>query len=326
VWQPGKLEAVGWVAGKPVARHQLETTGEAVKLRLTPITGPGGAIASGSDVIIVDVEALDAQDRRVPTFYGRVDFLTDGPVTWRGGYNSGRIKSTNHTWLELECGINRVVLRTNRQAGTMKLTATSKGLADGTCSVPVQGFDAAGGWTVAMPVPPTPPALVELPVPAADDGPAVSAGGGPAKQAKLIKGASYSGPGEKIAFRTARKGAGLYTDHGEKLAELPDRLKGAEMICLPNADWNYSAVDLLQFEAKKDLTIYIMHDDRLAAEKMDWLKNDFTDSGIDIKGGENRKWSLYQRNVNKGDTVLLGSNCESKGEKRWMMVVFCVPR
>jgi len=325
-WQPGKLEAIGWVAGKPVARHQLETTGVAVKLRLTPVTGPGGAMASGSDVIIVDVEALDAQDRRVPTFYGRVDFAAGGPVTWRGGYNSGRIQSTNHTWLELECGINRVVLRTNRQAGTMTLTASSQGLANGTCSVPVQAFDAKGGWTASLPVMPSPPALVELPVPIADDGPVAPPAGGPAKQARLIKAASYSGPGEKIAFRSARKGEELYTDHAEKLAEFPNRLAGAEMICMPNADWNYSAVDLLQFEARQDLTIYIMHDDRLAGEKMDWLKNDFTASGINIDGGENRKWSLYQRNVNKGDTVLLGSNSQNKGEKRWMMVVFCVPR
>jgi len=76
---------------------------------------PGGLLArDGSDIALFDAEALDAQGQRCPTVEQRVDFTFTGPGRWRGGYDSGKIDSTNNLWVDLEAGINRVAVRAGR--------------------------------------------------------------------------------------------------------------------------------------------------------------------------------------------------------------------
>jgi beta-galactosidase len=57
-----------------------------------------------------------------------VDFKLEGPAIWRGGYNSGKTNSVNNLWLDTECGINRVAIRSTLTAGKIILTATRAGL------------------------------------------------------------------------------------------------------------------------------------------------------------------------------------------------------
>jgi beta-galactosidase len=92
------------------------------------MVGPRGLQADGRDVALIDVEVVDAQGRRCPTDDDRVDFAITGPAVWRGGYNSGRIDSTNNLYLNTECGINRVSVRSTLSAGTIIVTASRSGL------------------------------------------------------------------------------------------------------------------------------------------------------------------------------------------------------
>jgi beta-galactosidase len=124
----GKITAVAKAGGKMVAQDEIETVGEPKKLKLTPHVSPHGLQADGADVAFFDVEAVDAQGRRCPTDEARVDFKLDGPALWRGGYNSGKINSVNNLWLDTECGVNRVALRSTLTPGTITLTATRDGL------------------------------------------------------------------------------------------------------------------------------------------------------------------------------------------------------
>ena len=57
-----------------------------------------------------------------------MDFKLDGAAIWRGGYNSGKINSVNNLWLDTECGVNRVAIRSTLTPGTVTLTATRDGL------------------------------------------------------------------------------------------------------------------------------------------------------------------------------------------------------
>ena len=114
-------------------------------IRLTPIVGPGGLHADGADVALFDVEVVDAQGRRCPTDEGRIDFAVSGPGVWRGGYNSGIVDSTNNLYLNTECGINRVAIRSTRTAGAITLTATHKGLAMGKVTVDSIPVTVVGG-------------------------------------------------------------------------------------------------------------------------------------------------------------------------------------
>ena len=63
-YRPGRVEAVGYRGGRVAVRTVLETTGPAADVRLT-----ASSLAlkrDGADVVVVDIEALDARGRFVP--------------------------------------------------------------------------------------------------------------------------------------------------------------------------------------------------------------------------------------------------------------------
>jgi beta-galactosidase len=144
-FEAGKISAVAKANGKIVAQHEIETTGAPVKIKLTPHVGPDGFLADGSDVAFFDIEVMDAQDRRCPTDEARVDFKLGGPAIWRGGYNGGKTNSVNNLYLDTECGINRVAIRSTLAPGTITLTASRDGLEPATAQVESKPVDIAGG-------------------------------------------------------------------------------------------------------------------------------------------------------------------------------------
>jgi beta-galactosidase len=127
-FEAGKISAVAKANSKIVTQDEIETAGAAKRIKLTLHTNPNGLQADGADVAFFDVEVVDAQGRRCPTDEARVDFKLDGPAIWRGGYNSGKTNSVNNLWLDTECGVNRVAIRSTLTPGTVTLTATRDGL------------------------------------------------------------------------------------------------------------------------------------------------------------------------------------------------------
>ena len=125
---PGSLKAVGRNEGKPVAQEELTTAGPPARIKLTPIAGPRGLQADGEDVALIDVEVVDAKGQRCPTDDARVDFALSGPGVWRGGYNSGKVDSTNNLYLNTEDGINRVSVRSTLSPGMITVSASRPGL------------------------------------------------------------------------------------------------------------------------------------------------------------------------------------------------------
>ena len=117
---PGSLKAVGRNAGKVVAAQELTTAGPPVAIKLTSTSARKGLQADGQDVAFIDFEVVDAKGQRCPTDDARVDFTISGPGIWRGGYNSGKIDSTNNLYLNTECGINRVAVRSTLKPGRLQ--------------------------------------------------------------------------------------------------------------------------------------------------------------------------------------------------------------
>ncbi|KRA58497.1 beta-galactosidase [Caulobacter sp. Root655] len=175
-WAPGTLRAVGRDAGGKVASSdEVVTTGPAVALRLTPHVSPLGWRADAADIALVDVEAVDAEGRRVPTALDLVKFDVSGPVEWRGGIAQGDSKAAAkptqapastpgnvatgaHTVdgvtsyagasrgddnyilsrdLPVEAGINRVALRSTLDAGKVTVSAQAEGLKPATLTLDV---------------------------------------------------------------------------------------------------------------------------------------------------------------------------------------------
>ena len=135
---PGSLKAVATSGGKVVAQHELQTAGDPAAIKLTLHTGPKGLQADGSDVALIDFEVVDAQGRRCPTDEARVDFDVSGPVIWRGGFNEAKLNTTNNKFLDTECGINRVAIRSTMTPGTITITAKRDGLKSATLTVESQ--------------------------------------------------------------------------------------------------------------------------------------------------------------------------------------------
>ena len=114
-------------------------------------TGPQGLQADGSDVALIDFEVVDAKGRRVPTDEARVDFTVTGPLVWRGGFNAAKLESTNNLFLDTECGINRVAIRSTLNPGTITVTATRKGLTSATVKIDSKLVEIIGGLTTVWP-------------------------------------------------------------------------------------------------------------------------------------------------------------------------------
>jgi len=148
---PGKISAVAQAGGKTVAQDEIETAGAASALKLTPHASPNGLQATGADVAFFDVEVVDAQGRRCPTDEARVDFKLAGPAIWRGGYNSGQPNSVNNLWLDTECGINRVAIRSTLTPGQITLTATRAGLEPATARLESLAANITSGLRLCIP-------------------------------------------------------------------------------------------------------------------------------------------------------------------------------
>ena len=127
-YQPGTLEAVARTAGKVVARHKIETTGEAVKLAAEADNSAWKA--DGQDLQHVRIVALDKKGRRVQTTAQEVTFSVEGNAEIVGVIN-GDIFSHEMTVgnkRSLYNGSCTVILRSSREAGPVTLTATAPNL------------------------------------------------------------------------------------------------------------------------------------------------------------------------------------------------------
>src|SRR5690606_37234546 len=131
-WEAGTLKAVTYDAqGKVLAEDTIQTAGRPARIQLTVQHAPEGLKADGADLALVTVEVVDAAGNRCPTALDTIDFDLSGPAEWRGGIAQGPNNYILSKTLPVECGINRVLIRSTAQAGEISLKATSSGLAAG---------------------------------------------------------------------------------------------------------------------------------------------------------------------------------------------------
>ena len=74
-----------------------------------------------------------------------------GPAIWRGGFNSAKLESTNNLFLDTECGINRVAIRSTLTPGTITLTATRDGLTPATVKIESRATEIKNGLRLTCP-------------------------------------------------------------------------------------------------------------------------------------------------------------------------------
>jgi beta-galactosidase len=325
-WEAGEIKAISYVGGKPVASQVKRTAGPPVAVRLTPMTGPGGLRADGSDVALVDVEAVDASGERCPTFQKQVEFELEGPAIWRGGYNSGKTNSINRDHLDLECGVNRVAVRAGRQSGLVTIRARCDGLKPASVTLFSNPFDVTNSFARTLPEIPE----VLLPkdgfdLAAADTMPPrgkLKSRAEAVQIGQFIQAFSYSGPREGVHIeRNLADGKQIYTDWDYTFTNLPGALIGADYVQVADADKLYNAVDLMQVAVKGGMVITVAHDDRLPRPA--WLTRQFspTDLTITIAG---RSMKIFQHRTKTEESLTLGSNAENAKLKSCNMYVVFV--
>ena len=117
-WEAGILQAVSRDdAGREVSNYRLQTVGEPAALKLTTIENPQGWQADGADLVLVQFEVVDREGRRCPLDNRMVSFTLEGPAEWRGGIAQGPDNYILSKTLPVECGVNRVLIRSTTKAG-----------------------------------------------------------------------------------------------------------------------------------------------------------------------------------------------------------------
>ena len=129
VYQPGKVEAVGWKDGQKVATQTVKTAGQTKKIKLSQEKGFGEG-----DLYYVDAALTDKKGVIVPTGSDEIIFSVKGPgeilavdagdPTCLTPFHSDSIKAFN--------GLASVIIKTKPGSkGKIVVTATSGGLKKG---------------------------------------------------------------------------------------------------------------------------------------------------------------------------------------------------
>ncbi|GAL88690.1 beta-galactosidase [Jejuia pallidilutea] len=313
-WETGEIKAEAFIDSELKTTQTKETAGEPEALKLTPITGPKGWLADGSDIALIDIEVVDAQGRRCPLAKGRVDFTISGPAIWRGGYNSGNPNSTNNLYLDIEAGINRVAVRSTLEAGNVTITATKAGILDANLELNSMAFEIKNGLTTMLPQvyenvlskEPLPAHTPEMPkyVP------------GIKNRSELFKKFSYTGDGKAMLRTNMHWGKKAYTDLEYNYTVLPKFLNGAEYVRTPNSDNRYWARDQLQFIAGKKMHIYVLHDDTVS--RPEFLLQDYNDTGDNVNMA-GVSMSVFHRLAEEGESIIMAGNSDGDAPENCRM-------
>lgn len=166
-WKAGTIKAVSYDAqNKKLAEAEIKTAGDPVGLKLTVQQDPKGLKADGADVALVQVEVVDAQGNRCPTALDMIDFKLDGKAEWRGGLAQGPDNYILAKSLPVECGVNRVIIRSTTEAGQILLNASAKGLKTATLQLKSVPVNVTEGLSLVMPDENLKPDLKRGPTPA----------------------------------------------------------------------------------------------------------------------------------------------------------------
>ena len=162
-YKPGTLEAVA----DDGSRYKIETADEPYQLKLTAIENPEGMKADGADMALFEVEILDKQGRRCPLDDRMIHFELWGEGKWIGGIGTRNNKemqrpddnrpdglldaaatknvSDNYVGamnLPVECGVNRVLVRSTVNAGNINISAYAEGVKPAYITVKTNAVDA----------------------------------------------------------------------------------------------------------------------------------------------------------------------------------------
>ena len=127
-YEPGKITAVARKDGKDYARHELETAGKPVRLKV--VAENADWKGAGMDLQYLRVYAIDSKGRVVPTAEGTVSFEVKGAARLiavdNGDHSSNDLFDGKQK--DLYEGFAMAILRANQTAGKVEVTVRCDGL------------------------------------------------------------------------------------------------------------------------------------------------------------------------------------------------------
>jgi beta-galactosidase len=269
-WEAGKVEAVGFdAAGKEIVRVAHETYGEPAAVRMKVIGHPDGLRADGSDMVLIETEAVDANGRRAPLAQNVIRYAVTGPANWRGGiWEEDVPKYANQKVLPVLNGIHRVFVRSTGKPGTIEITASSEGLKPATVQIKAHDAGIANGSTRALPA--TLPVTIEqeprygpdlAPAPPPPPGAFDNDDPGTSSTGEIVCSLTTAFPQGAAITSGAKDGAVIYKDRPWTFSGLPDYLVGTDYLRVANDDAAASAGEGVVFKIGKAGRVYVAYDD-----------------------------------------------------------------
>ncbi len=148
----GELKAVSYDLEKNIlSQDTLRTVGTPKSLRLNIMQNPVGFHADGADMILAEVEVLDANGLRCPLANDKIQFDVKGPIEFIGGIAQGPDNYSGSKILPVDCGVNRVLLRATRQTGNARITVSSGSLRMDSATILVKPVEVIKGLSTWIP-------------------------------------------------------------------------------------------------------------------------------------------------------------------------------
>lgn len=122
----GKLVAIARTDGKEVARHAIETTGKAVRLRIEEETKEWAA--DGMTLKYFNIYAVDSKGRVVPTATDEVSVSVSGTATFVALDNGDHYTNDlfrGVTTKQMQSGYMQCILRSTKKVGKVNVVVTS---------------------------------------------------------------------------------------------------------------------------------------------------------------------------------------------------------
>jgi beta-galactosidase len=142
-FQPGRLTAVATAGGRVVARDEISTAGPPHAITLTPDSRV--ITADGKSLSFLAVGVVDRSGVLVPDASSLIRFAVSGPGTLAGVDNGQQENAQSYQASSVPAlnGRALVIVRSTDRAGSIKVTATSPGLASASTKITSVAGDAS---------------------------------------------------------------------------------------------------------------------------------------------------------------------------------------
>ncbi len=150
-YEAGELKAVGYnAAGEPVCEDVRRTPGEAARLLVQP--DRGALVANGTDLVYLEITAVDGEGNACDNARNRVNVSVSGPLRLMGMDNgdSTDYEEYKTNSRRLFGGRLVVILGAAFESGEGVVTVSSPGLPDEIVRIPVTAAEASEGTAIAL--------------------------------------------------------------------------------------------------------------------------------------------------------------------------------